>query len=188
MAPFQINKQYDYDEVVIASENFFEDEYYPVFRTQQQSLMRAIPAWAAVSTAYSGRGIVISAGANHLNRVWPNVVLMLRSLNCSLPVEVWTKDQEEYDQTIPLVHQMRTELKIAISLHAISDYISVVWSMTDLPTIFKVKALALLFSSFEETILLDADSIPVMDPTVLFESEEGKSGLIQWPVSISSWL
>jgi len=187
MKPFQLDKKYNHGEVVAGSRNFFlEDKFNSAFRRQQQSLIQAIPSWKSVSTAYSGRGIVISAGSNYL-RVWPNVVMMLRSLNSSLPIEVWTKDQEEYDATSPLIYQMRTEFKIAISVHKLSDYMSIVWDMMDLPTIFKVKALALLFSSFEEIILLDTDSIPVMDPEVLFDSEEGKSGLIQWPVSSSFW-
>jgi hypothetical protein len=182
MTGFQVDKKYDQDEIAAAGEGFFsEDGSYAVFREQQQSLMRAIPTWETVSTAYSGRGIVISAGAR-LTRVWPNVVLMLRSLGSTLPVEVWTKDQEEYDLMLPLAHQMRTELKIAVSVHTLSDYIPVVWDLTNVFRIFKVKALVLLFSSFEEAILLDADSVPVMDPNILFDSVEGKSGLIQWPV------
>lgn len=183
MPAFQVNKQYNVDEVVAASGNFFLDEEdYTKFREQQQSLLKAIPDWAHVSKAYSGRGIVISAGAEHLARVWPNTVLMLRSLDCTLPIEVWTKDREEYQRTLPVVQQLRTELNITISVHTIADYIPVVFGVFDLPGIFKVKPLALMFSTFEETILLDVDSVPVMDPTALFDSKEAGSGLIQWPV------
>jgi hypothetical protein len=183
MPPLVTNKKYVVDEVVAASANFFlEDKDYTEFKEQQQSLIRAIPTWANVSKAYSGRGIVISAGAQHLERVWPNTVLMIRSLGSKLPIEVWTKDREEYDRTLPIVYQMRTELNMPISVHTIADYIPVVFGVFDIPGIFKVKPLSLMFSSFEETILLDVDSVPVMDPNILFESEEAKTGLIQWPV------
>ena len=161
-----------------------EEKHYAEFKTQQQLLIKAIPPWEKVSKAYSGRGVVISAGAKHLERVWPNTVLMLRSLGSKLPVEVWTKDREEYDQTLPIVHQMRTELDIAISVHTIADFIPVVFGIWDLPGIFKVKPLSLMFSSFDETILLDVDSVPVLDPNFLFESEEAKFGLLQWPVCV----
>ena len=82
-----------------------------------------------------------------------------------------------------MADQLRTELGMTISVHALSDYMSIVWELVSISEIYKVKALSLLLSSFEEAILFDSDSVPVMDPEVLFDSEEGRSGLIQWPVS-----
>jgi alpha 1,2-mannosyltransferase len=184
MPLYELDKKYDYNQIAAASANFFlDDADFESFKRQQQTMMQAVPSWETVSWAYSGRGIVICAGAQALERVWPNTVLMLRSINSSLPIEVWTKDQEEYDRTLPLVDQMQAELGFTISVHTLSDYMSIVWRIFPLSEIFKVKALALLFSSFEEVILFDSDSIPVMDPIVLFDMEEAESGLIQWPVS-----
>jgi hypothetical protein len=184
MRPFQLKKTYDYDEVFKASQGFFaKDESYTAFKTQQQALLKAIPTWNDVSEGYSGRGIVISAGVSYLERVWPNVVLMLRALNNTLPIELWTKDQIEYDGTLRILQDIQKELKINISLHTLPDYMDIDWNNGSLPAVFKVKALSLLYSSFEEVILLDADSIPVRDPKLLFDLEEAKSGLIQWPVS-----
>ena len=190
LQPFELDKTYDYSQVAAASENFFlDDAARDAFEKQQQELMKAIPTWTTVSSAYSGRGIVICAGSRSLERIWPNVVLMLRSLKSTLPIQVWTKDQEEHDQTQPLVEQMQNDLGMAISVHTLSDYLTVQWNMYQategerISLIFKVKALALLFSSFEEVVLFDSDSVPVIDPVVLFDSDAAKSGLIQWPVS-----
>ena len=184
LQPFELDKTYDYSQVAAASENFFlDDAARDAFEKQQQELMKAIPTWTTVSSAYSGRGVVICAGSRSLERIWPNVVLMLRSLKSTLPIQVWTKDQEEHDQTQPLVEQMQNDLKMTISVHTTSDYLTVNWNMYQISEIFKVKALALLFSSFEEVVLFDSDSVPVIDPIVLFDSDAGKSGLIQWPVS-----
>ena len=184
LPPFVLDKKYDYSQVAAASENFFlDDAAYDSFEKQQQALMKAIPTWATVSNAYSGRGVVICAGSHDLERVWPNVVLMLRSLESPLPIQVWTKDQEEFDRTQPLVEQMQNDLKMPISVHTVSDYLTVNWNIVQISEIFKVKALSLLFSSFEEVVLFDSDSVPVMDPIVLFDSDAGRSGLIQWPVS-----
>lgn len=186
MPAFEEGKKFDFKQVAKASENFFiDDAEYDSFKKLQQAMLKAVPAWETVSTAYSGRGVVICAGSKELARVWPNVVLMLRSLESSLPIEVWTKDQEEYDLTAPMVKQMKEELKLSISAHALTDYMPIVWKVFPLSEVFKVKALALLYSSFEEIVLFDSDSIPVMDPEILFDSEAGKTGLIQWPVS---WL
>lgn len=184
MPAFDLDRKFDYEQVAKASENFLiDDEKYDSFKTQQQAILKAVPAWETVSKAYSGRGVVICAGSKDLTRVWPNVVLMLRSLESSLPIQVWTKDQKEYELTKPIVKQMSEELKIAISVHSLTEYMPIVWKTYPLSEIFKVKALALLYSSFEEIVLFDSDSIPVVDPEILFDSEAGKSGLIQWPVS-----
>ena len=183
MPAFQLNKKFNYDEVAAASANFFlAGEAYDAFKRQQQDLIEAVPSWESVSGAFSERGVVICAGSYDLSRIWPNVALMMRSLQSSLPIEVWTKDDEEYKRTQPMVEQLRSELGIAISVHTLSDYMSIVWPMLHVSEIYKVKALSLLLSSFEEAILFDSDSVPVIDPVVLFDSEEGRSGLIQWPV------
>lgn len=180
----QVDKKYNYSEIVEASGDFFIDEKAKAgFETQQHALLKAIPTWETVKKAYSGRGVVISAGSPHLHRVWPNVVLMMRNLNSTLPIEVWTKDRTEFDITMPLVKQLRDELNISISIHTIADFMSITWDALVIPEVFKVKPLSLLFSSFDEVVLLDADSVPVVDPNVLFDSEKADSGLIQWPVS-----
>jgi hypothetical protein len=181
MPPYQVNKKYDYMEVVNASNGYFVHESsYSTFNRQQQALLKDIPTWDSFSKFYSGRGIVISAGATHIARVWPTVLLMLKALNCTLPVQIWTMNQDEQDRTTPLADQMRRDLKIDLTVHKLSDYMEIDWS-GGIPAIFKVKALALLYSSFEQILLLDADSIPVRDPNVLFDMDEGKTGLIQWP-------
>jgi hypothetical protein len=47
---------------------------------------------------------------------------------------------------------------------------------------FALKILALLVSSFDEALLLDADNIPAGDPEPLFNSKEfAKTGAIFWP-------
>ncbi|KAI8609741.1 mannosyltransferase putative-domain-containing protein [Chytriomyces sp. MP71] len=49
--------------------------------------------------------------------------------------------------------------------------------------VYLVKCLAILLSSFKEIIFLDADSIPLRDPTNLFSSSESynRTGAVFWP-------
>ncbi|GME80680.1 unnamed protein product [Ambrosiozyma monospora] len=47
---------------------------------------------------------------------------------------------------------------------------------------YQYKALALIASSFDNTFLIDADSFPVLNPDLLFESDVyQKTGMITWP-------
>ena len=193
MPTFQVLRPFDEEEIANASQHFFKnDNTLRTFKLQQDAFIGEIPTWRSVSKAYSGRGIVISAGRIDLERIWPLTVLMLQALNSTLPVEIWTKDQGEYDLSLPLVHQLRTELGLEVSAHCLAHYMQIFWDWNQfgLPMLFKVKALALLYSSFEQVIMLDIDSIPVQDPELLWDMEVAKTGLIQWPVRyifLSMW-
>lgn len=183
---FQVARNFSEEELARVSKGYLADDgAEEEFKAQQQRFKQAIPSWESMKGACSGRGIVMSAGRADLGRIWPLTLLMLRSLNVTLPIEIWTRNQVEYDITLPMVENMRKELGMAISLHSTSHYMSITWDWVNvgLPMIFKVKALAIVYSSFEEIILLDVDSMPVMDPQLLFETEWAKTGLIQWPVS-----
>merc|ERR1712118_568004 len=50
------------------------------------------------------------------------------------------------------------------------------------PGIWAVKPLAVVASHFQEVLLLDADNLPVNDPSLLFETVAyKKSGALFWP-------
>ncbi|KAE8361306.1 mannosyltransferase putative-domain-containing protein [Aspergillus caelatus] len=102
-------------------------------------------------------GIVSSAGGSYL----PTFVVslsLLRRTGSMLPVGLFMKDQTEYE-----VHICETE-----SIPPIEG--------------FQIKSFAVLFSSFEKLIWLDADCVHLHGPTVLLESEPfTSSGLVTWP-------
>lgn len=52
-----------------------------------------------------------------------------------------------------------------------------------------MKSIVLMLSSFKEVLLLDADQVPVADPTVLFDDPGYKeTGALLWPdLWFASW-
>jgi hypothetical protein len=124
---------------------------------------------------FAGRGIVIcGGGAKYFPCVWV-CMRMLRHLGCTLPVELWHLGPHEVTPAMRALlepwdvrcvdglevrqrHPVRT-------LHG-----------------WELKAYALLHCAFAEALLLDADNVPVVDPTFLFDEPEYlRTGAVFWP-------
>ena len=129
-----------------------------------------------LSYASGTRGVVTTAGGAYL----PVLVIslrMLRRTGSTLPVEVFLASSSEYEG-----HVCRNILP---SLNArcliISDILDAVPGSVTI-THYQLKPFAMLFSSFEEILFLDADSFPIHDPEELFTSEPFIShGMVLWP-------
>ncbi|KAJ5882517.1 Alpha-mannosyltransferase [Penicillium soppii] len=120
------------------------------------------------------RGIVSTAGGFYL----PVLVIslrMLRRTGSTLPMEVFLATESEYEPYICAV--------VLPSLNARCVILSRILSAS--PTTiekYQFKPFAILFSSFEEILFLDADAFPLENPESLFTSEPFTStGLITWP-------
>ncbi len=93
----------------------------------------------------------------------------------SLPIEVWHLGPEEMDENMRgLIEPLGVTTVDAREVERRHPArILNGWEM---------KPFALLHSRFEEVLLLDADNVPVVDPTFLFETPEyRKCGAIFWP-------
>ena len=122
------------------------------------------------------RGVVASAGGKYL----PVLVISLRMqrrTGSELPVEVFMarSEYEEYACTV-----------ILPSLNArcviFEDILDAVPRTSVQVGHFQYKALALLFSSFDEVLFVDSDSFPVQNPETLFTTEPFLSHkMIVWP-------
>jgi alpha 1,2-mannosyltransferase len=122
------------------------------------------------------RGIVSTAGGSYLV-VFVISLRMLRRTGCTLPVEVFLANLDEYETHICDV--------VLPTLHAkcivLSHILDAVPAMVEISR-YQYKIFSILFSSFEEVLLLDSDAFPVRDPAVLFNSEPFNStGLVLWP-------
>lgn len=120
------------------------------------------------------KGIVSTAGGTYL----PVLVIslrMLRRTGSTLPMEVFLSDEEEYegyicDIVLPSLNARCIVLsRILIAAPArIQKY--------------QFKPFAMLFSSFEEILFLDADAFPLEKPEHLFTTEPFLSkGMVTWP-------
>jgi len=167
-------------------------------RRAHESVVDALPPYRPISHTFHGQGIVILAGARYAGYAATSIGV-LRQLGSELPIELWAKDEIEEDQLWceELVLQ-------GVACKRISDYAILgsrwdwvnpsAWLSKPLPwSPYQWKVMTILFSSFEEVLFLDADSIPVLDPAFLFDSDVYReNGVVlwpdRWPSIASRWL
>lgn len=124
------------------------------------------------SDLFAGQGIVILAGGRYTGFATTGLG-MLREIGSKLPIEVWVKDQSEERE------EWCAELaKEGVACRRLSDYMD-----TDLLEHgYQLKISAILFSSFEQILFLDADNVPVVNPDVIFTSKSfTETGVVMWP-------
>lgn len=124
---------------------------------------------------FDGRGIVICAGGARMFTCAWICIGMLRRLGCTLPIEVWHLGSEEMG---PPMRGLLAELGAeTIDAHEVAKHHAVRrlggWEL---------KPYALLHSRFRQVLLLDADNVPVKDPTGLFDDPGFReTGAMFWP-------
>ncbi|KAK9481592.1 mannosyltransferase putative-domain-containing protein [Lipomyces starkeyi] len=122
------------------------------------------------------RGIVTTAGPRYV----PILLVSLRMLRRSgskLPVEVFLGSWDEYNSTIceGIFPSLGARCRV------LTDIYNKAPSVTK-PEHFQFKIFAILFSSFEDVLFLDADAFPGNNPDDLFLTEPYSSyGLVTWP-------
>ena len=124
---------------------------------------------------FSGAGIVTVAGGSYFA---PAILSlrMLRKTNSTIPVQVFLRNKSEYEKKIcqDVLPALNAECFV------IQDHLG-----KDNPVKvehYQLKALAILFSSYESVLYLDSDCMALLDPKELFDSEPFLStGLVSWP-------
>jgi hypothetical protein len=122
-----------------------------------------------------GRGIVIcGGGARYFPCAWV-CIRRLRALGCTLPIEFWHLGRREMDDRMGvLLEKLGVRCVDALRLRRIHP-------MRRLGG-WELKSYAIYHSAFAEVLLLDADNVPVRDPTFLFGSEGYvRTGALFWP-------
>lgn len=124
---------------------------------------------------YQGKGIVVCGGGHRLfTNAWV-CVRMLRHLGCALPIQLWHLGECEMDDAMrTLVAKYGVECVDAETL------------LQDRPMRilcgWELKSYALIHSPFRHVLLLDADNVPVIDPSFLFDTPEYlEHGALFWP-------
>ncbi len=124
---------------------------------------------------FHGRGIVICAGGvKYFTNAWV-CIQMLRRLGCHLPVQLWYRGVKEVDTRMAaLVAPLGVQCIDATKLRKKFPM--------RIPGGWQLKPYAILHSSFEEVLLLDADNVPVANPEFLFDTPQfERTGAIFWP-------
>ncbi len=146
-----------------------------------QELKEQLQAAAAAPGAFpedrfEGRGIVICAGGARLfTCAWVAIGILRRHLDCSLPIEVWHLGPDEMGPPMRgLIEEMGAEPVDAFEVakrHAVVRLGG-----------WELKPYAVMHSRFREILLLDADNVPVREPSFLFERPEFRdTGALFWP-------
>jgi hypothetical protein len=135
----------------------------------------AIASLPPSSEAKAGRGIVVpGGGAKYFPGAWA-CIRTLRDLGCGLPIELWHVGEEEVnDEMRHLVKPFGVRCVDAghVQLRHPARFLKG-WPL---------KPYAMLHSGFREVLLLDADNIPVVDPTYLFDQLQYlRHGAVFWP-------
>jgi len=122
-----------------------------------------------------GRGIVTCAGGVKYNTCAWVLIKMLRKLGCKLPIQVWYLDESERDESW-------TTLVKGLGVDCVDA--EVIRKEHPHPRLggWQLNPYSILHSPFKEVLFLDADNVPVLDPTYLFDDAEYRAaGAIFWP-------
>lgn len=123
----------------------------------------------------AGRGVVIAGGgATYFRCAWV-CVRLLRRLGCTLPVQLWHLGEAELDASMRrLVAPLGVECVDALAVAR--DHPCRVLRGWEL------KPYMVKHCPFREVLLLDADNVPLRDPTSLFDAPEyRRHGAVLWP-------
>lgn len=122
---------------------------------------------------FSGQGIVICAGGvRYLTCAWV-LIRTLRRLGCMLPIDVWSYPREVDPHWCDLAKAYDVVVR---TIPEESPAANPRWAG------WRLKPAAILRSSFREVLYLDADNLPVRDPTELFTWPEYRAaGTVFWP-------
>lgn len=131
-------------------------------------------------------GIVSSAGGKYM----PTFIITLRLLRrtgCTLPVELFVKDSAEYESYIceKILPDLNARCVVLSEMMGLEEPRNNNKANGDDGVKiehYQLKSFAILFSSFEKVIWLDADCIPIHNPAILLTTDPFQStGLVTWP-------
>jgi alpha 1,2-mannosyltransferase len=146
------------------------------FRASLDRAFENGPDDAMAQAIFAGEGIVTVAGGEYFG---PAIIgiKMLRQTGCTLPVEAFLANHEEYEPELceEVLPNLNARCLVLTDFLDADDGLKV--------SHYQLKSLAILFSSFQHTLYLDSDSIPLINPAEeLFAREPYIStGLVSWP-------
>eukprot|EP01059_Diplonema_ambulator_P005546 TRINITY_DN152_c0_g1_i3.p1 TRINITY_DN152_c0_g1~~TRINITY_DN152_c0_g1_i3.p1 ORF type:complete len:710 (+),score=205.35 TRINITY_DN152_c0_g1_i3:246-2375(+) len=134
-----------------------------------------LPKLANYTSQWCGKGIAIMAGSvNTLPQALATVSYLRGHFQSTVPVEIWqTKDEE----TTFSPDFQRALSQLTVTIRTIPE----VAKSATTNEMFALKPAVVLASSFDTVLLLDADSIPLVDPVQLFNMRVSNVTGVFWP-------
>ncbi|MFZ4861010.1 hypothetical protein ACL9RF_02390 [Sphingobacterium sp. Mn56C] len=113
--------------------------------------------------------VICAGGIRYFTCAWINILLW-RKNGCKLPIELWHRNGEINQEIIDQLSELNVECKNTMHFSSI-DFIS-----------YSIKPFAIINSSFQEVLFLDADNNSMSDPSYLFDDPSYlESGALFWP-------
>ncbi|MCW0221525.1 MAG: alpha-1,3-mannosyltransferase family protein, partial [Prosthecobacter sp.] len=140
-----------------------------------RAALDALATLPSMQTDCAGRGIIVCGGGlRYLPSAWV-CIRQLRKLGCTLDIQLWHFPGEA-----------STSVRTLLAQHGVQcidcEEVAVLNGVPAPKSGWELKPFSLLYSSFQEILLLDADNFAVLNPEYLFESEEFlQTGAIFWP-------
>lgn len=143
------------------------------YREMLDQLLRSLPAFP--EERFEGRGIVLCGGGSlYFPCLWV-CVRMLRSLGCTLPIELWhlgpremTAEMKALLQPYDVVFRDAFEVARQFPVRRLDGW--------------ELKPYAILNSNFAEVLYIDADNVVVRNPEFLFDTDlYQQTGALFWP-------
>jgi hypothetical protein len=157
------------DTNTVINKSVFNNEIIDIFNKLKSGEKCIVPR-----QAWKGRGIVICGGGHRLFANATVTIKMLRHWGCTLPIEWFYADTGE--MTADTVDYLQTQYGVKCYN---ADMVKQFNGFDKRG--FQIKPLALLLSSFEEVIFVDSDNLPLIDPEILFDTDEYKeNGALFW--------
>ncbi|KAI9811174.1 MAG: hypothetical protein M1827_005625 [Pycnora praestabilis] len=139
-------------------------------------LVHKIPTLPELPYISGTRGIVTTAGGRYLPPLVVTI-LELRRTGSELPVEVFLADPSEYESEICEVELPKLNARCVV----LSNHLEPVGLSYDIGH-YQLKIFAILLSSFEDILFLDADNFAIRKPDEVFDSEPYVSEkMVVWP-------
>jgi hypothetical protein len=136
-----------------------------IIKTENNDYTIAVPSYKDFN--FAGKGLVIAAAGNryrYLTGLYCNLYVIRKYHKSNIPIEIFYIGRSE-DFSLPL-RKLITDLG-NITIKDIMDRIDTTSDESELRG-YQTKPLAVVCSSFEEVVLLDADALCFVDPQYLF--------------------
>lgn len=115
---------------------------------------------------YNGKGIITASSAKFMFQTLISINI-LRDKGCTLPIELFYADEDEMNEADKIALELTLDV-ICINVQSFDEFAN--YNARN----FSIKSIALYLSSFDETIWMDADIIPMMNFNDLFDVDHYK--------------
>lgn len=175
VGPQQLPWSYDINEKCEPQDSDVSAEDIAKHRNNWQSFMKNVSIPVRPANKTITRGIVFTAFSGVIKEALISIA-MLRNHGCVLPIEVWHYGPELSEDDIKRLTALRNVKTKDMTLVQ-----NRMFAKVKKDRMWEMKGATLLYSSFDQVLLLDTDNLPARDPTFLFTSAPFvETGSIFW--------